>query len=65
MPGLVEGRPAVLVNDPADPSGIPLYFVLVEWAGENVLKIRDFRYARYVMGDAEVALLVPQSTRLL
>ena len=27
--GLVEARPAVLVSDPADPEGTPIYFVLL------------------------------------
>jgi RNA polymerase sigma-70 factor (ECF subfamily) len=55
--GLVERRPAVLVRDPADPSGPPAYFVLLEWDGDAVAKIRDFRYARYVMQDVELATL--------
>ena len=39
--------------DLGDPSGVPAYFILLEWTGDNVLTIRDFRYARYVMLDAE------------
>ncbi len=40
--GLVDGRPAALVRDPGDPSGAPLYFVLLEWAGDRLASIRDF-----------------------
>jgi hypothetical protein len=29
--GLVDGRPAVLVRDPGDPSKMPAYFVLLDW----------------------------------
>ena len=54
VPGLVEGRPAVLVHDPADPGGVPLYFILLDWMGERLLKVRDFRYARYVTEGAEL-----------
>ena len=54
VPGLVEGRPAVLVHDPDDPQGVPLYFILLDWTGERLLKVRDFRYARYVTDGAEL-----------
>ena len=54
VPGLVERRPAVLVHDPDDPGGMPLYFILLDWTGERLLKVRDFRYARYVTDGAEL-----------
>jgi RNA polymerase sigma-70 factor (ECF subfamily) len=53
-PGAVEGRPALLVRDPADRSGAVLYFVLLEWRDGRVAAIRDFRYARYAMEGADV-----------
>ncbi len=56
--GLVDGRPAVVVVDPNESSGKAVYFMLLNWTGRKVSKIRDFRYARYVMDGAEV-LLVP------
>jgi RNA polymerase sigma-70 factor (ECF subfamily) len=49
VPGLVERRPAVLVFDPHIRSGEPTYFMLLAWAGEQVMTIRDFRYATYTM----------------
>lgn len=52
-PGAVEGRPAMLAFDRADPSAPPLYFVLLRFDGEHVAGIRDFRYARYAMTDAQ------------
>lgn len=54
VPGLVDRRPAVLVRNPEMPNVRPLYFVLLEWTGEQVLNIRDFRYASYVAAEAEV-----------
>jgi RNA polymerase sigma-70 factor (ECF subfamily) len=54
VPGFVERRPAVLVRDPGDPAGTPLYFILLEWTGANIVNIRDFRYARYVTEGAEL-----------
>jgi RNA polymerase sigma-70 factor, ECF subfamily len=55
--GLVDGRPAVLVRDPGDPSGRPKYFVVLEWTGDAVASIRDFRYARYATEGAELLVL--------
>jgi len=40
--GFVDRRPAVIVRDPADPSGKPAYFVLLGWTGDSVATIRDF-----------------------
>lgn len=57
VPGLVDGRPAVLVHQPGDASARPSYFVLLEWEGGKVLAIRDFRYARYAIEAAEVVVL--------
>jgi RNA polymerase sigma-70 factor (ECF subfamily) len=53
-PGLVEGRPAVLVYDPATPAAAPKYFVLLEWRADTLVAIRDFLYAPYVMDGAEL-----------
>ena len=47
----------MLVSDPGDPEGRPLYFVLLGWRGDKLLAIRDFRYARYAMEGAEFAIL--------
>ena len=57
VPGLVEGRPAALVIDPADASGRPTYFVLLDFAADHVATITDFRFARYVMDGAEMVAL--------
>jgi RNA polymerase sigma-70 factor (ECF subfamily) len=55
--GAVEGRPAVLVRDPRHGSPVPSYFVLLEWDGGKLVGIRDFRYARYAIEDAEFTTL--------
>ncbi|MDA9496883.1 sigma-70 family RNA polymerase sigma factor [Bradyrhizobium sp. CCBAU 11357] len=55
VPGLVEGRPAVLVLDPAAiPGSKPKYFILLGWASGKVARIRDFRHASYVAEDADI-----------
>jgi RNA polymerase sigma-70 factor (ECF subfamily) len=56
-PGLVEGRPAILVFDPDKPSAGPAYFMLLQWSAGKVAAIRDFRHASYVADDVE--FLVP------
>jgi RNA polymerase sigma-70 factor (ECF subfamily) len=53
VPGLVEGRPAILVFDPNDPGSGPKYFVLLQWSADKVTDIRDFRHASYVIDGAE------------
>jgi RNA polymerase sigma-70 factor, ECF subfamily len=57
VPGIVDGRPAVLVRNPADPSGQPVNFILLEWTGNKVSSIRDFTHARYVIDGAAVKML--------
>jgi RNA polymerase sigma-70 factor, ECF subfamily len=53
MPGTLEGRPAILVFDPGVPSSQPKYFMLLQWDGDKVAAIRDFRHASYVADGAE------------
>ena len=52
-PGLVEGRPAILVFDPDTADTAPKYFMLLSWADDKVATIRDFRYAAYILDGAE------------
>jgi len=55
--GLVDRQPAVLVRDPTNLGAQPSYFVLLEWAGDRLLNIRDFRFARYAIEGAELVVL--------
>ena len=52
--GMVDGRAALLAFDPDDALGKPMYFVLLEWAQDRVVGIRDFRYARYAIECADI-----------
>jgi RNA polymerase sigma-70 factor (ECF subfamily) len=47
-PGLAEGRPALLVSNPADTAQVVEYVVLLDWLNDRIDGIRDFRYAKYV-----------------
>ncbi len=53
--GTLEGRPALLVHAGDDPR--PAYFILLEWDGDRVSAIRDYRYVEYVATEAELAPL--------
>jgi RNA polymerase sigma-70 factor (ECF subfamily) len=52
-PGMVEGRPGLLISDPADPS-VVTYVVLLEWKDGEIAQIRDYRYAPYVLDSMDV-----------
>jgi RNA polymerase sigma-70 factor (ECF subfamily) len=52
--GLVEGRLAILVYDLHEESSQPAYFMLITWDEAQVSLIRDYRYARHVIRDAEI-----------
>jgi RNA polymerase sigma-70 factor (ECF subfamily) len=54
VPGFVDRRPALLARNPKAPAARPAYFVLLEWAGDRVATIRDFRHAPYAIEDAEL-----------
>jgi RNA polymerase sigma-70 factor (ECF subfamily) len=56
VPALVDRRPALVVRDPGDPLAAPAYFVLLQWAGDRLTNIRDFRYARYAIEGAEIVV---------
>jgi RNA polymerase sigma-70 factor (ECF subfamily) len=53
VPGLVEGRPAILVFDPGRPGSPPKSFMLLDWSVDMIATIRDFRHAPYVIESAE------------
>ena len=53
VPGLVEGRPAILVFDPNVSGAQPTYFMLLDWHDDKVAAIRDFRHACYVIESAD------------
>jgi RNA polymerase sigma-70 factor (ECF subfamily) len=52
--GLAEGRPAILVSDPSDPTGAIRWVVLLDWKAGEIAAIRDFFYADYVMESVTV-----------
>jgi RNA polymerase sigma factor (sigma-70 family) len=54
-PAWLEGREVIAVfENRADPK--PSYFMWLEWRDGRISFIHDYRYARYVVADAELAL---------
>jgi RNA polymerase sigma-70 factor, ECF subfamily len=54
--GAVEKETAILVYDPlAENERAPEYFILLDLKDDKVTHIRDFRYARYVIKDADLS----------
>lgn len=48
-PGLIEGQPAMLAFDRQHSQAQPMYFILLAFNQGELIRIRDFRYAQYVM----------------
>ena len=54
-PAWLEGREVIAVfEDHADPK--PSYIMWLEWRDGRISFIRDYRYVRYVVDDAELVL---------
>jgi len=54
-PAWLEGREVIAVfEDRADPK--PSYIMWLEWRGDQITFIRDYRYVRYVTADAMLTL---------
>ena len=54
-PAWVEGREVIAVfEDGTDAK--PSYFMWLEWRDDRISFIRDYRYARYIVRDAEMLL---------
>lgn len=53
-PGVVEGRPAVLMQQDGRCDERPDYFVVLSWSEQRVSSIQDFFFARYAVADAEL-----------
>nr|WP_281380388.1 sigma-70 family RNA polymerase sigma factor [Armatimonas rosea] len=56
VPALLEGREAIVVYE--DPhSETPSHLMWLEWRDGQIVYIRDYRYASYIVDDAELTLL--------
>jgi RNA polymerase sigma-70 factor (ECF subfamily) len=55
--GFVESRPAILIRNPQADNAVR-GFMLVDWRGDEVVRVRDFRHAPYCVAEADI-LFVP------
>jgi RNA polymerase sigma-70 factor (ECF subfamily) len=51
--GMVEDRAAILVYNPHEKSSRPAYFILLNWEGDRVCGIRDYRHVPYIMQSTQ------------
>lgn len=56
-PAWVEGREVIAVFE-VGTDAQPSYFMWLEWRGDRISFIRDYRYARYIVNDAKLKLAV-------
>lgn len=54
-PAWVEGREVIAVFEQGAGT-TPSYFMWLEWRGERISFIRDYRYSRYILDDAKMML---------
>jgi RNA polymerase sigma-70 factor (ECF subfamily) len=52
--GRIDGRLAAIV---CDPQGAPTNVIVVDWAEDAIVRLRDFHYAPYVLDGAAVEIL--------
>jgi RNA polymerase sigma-70 factor (ECF subfamily) len=48
VPGSAEGRTVLMVSDPTVATNELAYVIVLDWTGDEIAAIRDFRYAPYV-----------------
>ncbi|TPL45249.1 RNA polymerase sigma factor [Mesorhizobium sp. B2-4-6] len=51
--GFVEARPAILIRNPRAGDTVR-GFVLIDWRGDEVVRIRDFRHVPYCAAEADI-----------
>lgn len=60
VPAWLEGREVIAVFENR-PDGKPSYFMWLEWRGNEIAFIHDYKYVRYVIADAELAFSPDQA----
>jgi RNA polymerase sigma factor (sigma-70 family) len=55
VPAWLEGREVIAVFE-SRLATKPSYFMWLEWRGNEITLIRDYKYVRYVMADAELTI---------
>ena len=55
--GRVDSKLAAIVTDPADPRSSPFSMIVVDWAADRIVRVRDFYHAPYALEGASVSVL--------
>jgi RNA polymerase sigma-70 factor, ECF subfamily len=55
--GWADGKLAAIVTDPSDPLAKPFNLIVIDWAGDRIVRLRDFYHARYAFDGAAVSVL--------
>jgi RNA polymerase sigma factor, sigma-70 family len=55
--GWVDGKLAAILTDPADPLALPFSMIVVDWAADRIVRVRDFYHAPYALEGAAVSIL--------
>jgi RNA polymerase sigma-70 factor (ECF subfamily) len=53
----VDGKLAAIVTDPADPLASAFSMIVVDWAADRIVRVRDFYHAPYALEGAAVSVL--------
>jgi RNA polymerase sigma-70 factor (ECF subfamily) len=56
--GRIDGRLAAIVSRPSDPQRVPTNVIVVDWAEDAIVRLRDFYHAPYVLDGAAVEIIV-------
>ena len=56
--GRIDGRLAAMVSNPGDLQRVTTNVIVVDWAEDAIVRLRDFYHAPYVLDGAAVELLV-------
>ena len=55
VPAWLDGREVIAIYEDPSPAK-PSYLMWLEWAGDRISFIRDYKYVRYVVDEAELVL---------
>ena len=53
--GRVDGGLAAIVTHPSDPGAKPFNVIVIDWAGDKIVRLRDFYYAPYALDEAAIS----------
>jgi RNA polymerase sigma-70 factor (ECF subfamily) len=56
--GRIDGRLAAVVSNPNDLQRLPTNVIVVDWAADAIIRLRDFYHAPYVLDGAAVELMI-------